>query len=111
MMYLQILHGDTMWYQDKDFYMQAFDELGELDAEFARTLTKFKKDLERFGDEIRLEQHHEPDTAYTAVTEDGSANLRKQTGKLERKEYKGKDKQLMRTLLENFDEAAWETNK
>lgn len=110
MMYLQILHGDTMWYEDKDFYMEAFDELGKLDAEFAATLEKFKEDFERFGDEIRLQQQHK-DNPYTAVDEDWSNNIRKQTGKLERKEYKGKDKQLMRTLLEDFDSAAWEADK
>jgi hypothetical protein len=58
-----------MWYEDKDFYMEAFDELGKLDAEFAATLEKFKEDFERFGDEIRLQQQHK-DNPYTAVDED-----------------------------------------
>jgi len=100
-----------MWYEDKDFYLHAFDVLAEENANFASSLSFFKEDLQDLGTEIRLEQQHEADTAYTVVTEDGSANLRKQTRTFERKEYKGKDKQLMRNLLEEIDPTVWESEK
>jgi hypothetical protein len=87
MMYLQILHGDTMWYTDKDFYMEAFDALAEYDTEFAATLAKFKEDIGDLYTGIRTQQQLE-DSTYTATTVDGSQELLKQTRKLEHKEYK-----------------------